>query len=680
MAKFDWNALPAVENAPKKPGKFSWDSMPEAEPEEVSAPKKADSTSAGMAALEHFGNAASLGYLPQLQAAVSQLMPNPGAEVDAKLRAQGFNVPNSKPSYVSERDANIKRLETQAEEHPYAAGAGTVGGALTTGIAAGAAVPIKAATSVGRMALAAGSGGALGLLANPGDTEGEISVVQPGERMWGAATGAAMGAAGQGLIEGASKVAKGVMNLPSSLKAKAEERAFKASGAMLKDYRVAGKRGRINELGRYMLDNGLIKPGATVDDIAAAAEKLHGKHGEAIGEILQKLDDAGAVAPSHDSIAKAIESQARPMKGMSTARPTYKAMQNVADDIRKLGKEPATGISRGQVSSLTGRGTEYLVDPVTGDVMAQFRNGKMVNASGSTLSPELAQAATVATPTNITPGEIPGTFQGAQEAKKFIEEQVKAAGGWKALAPTEKNLALRKTYSLVSDMIEGSADQGARGMGDAELLKSYVSNKAGFGNAKELGGIATDQALRQNANRFFSPSDYFSGATGAIVGAASGDDVEGKLKGAALGAGLGLINKAGRKYGTPLVSLGLDKAGKLLSRTPLPALGELSAPVLRAVERSPLAVANVARKLGRPNFERVAETLPKVADEDQKPKGEERWARAGLEKLGIQDRGIASQLMQSKEGKRLLIEASDLPPNSKAMQRIREQIKKGLGK
>lgn len=70
-----------------------------------------------------------------------------------------------------------------------------------------------------------------------------------------------------------------------------------------------------------------------------------------------------------------------------------------------------------------------------------------------------------------------------------------------------------------------------------------------------------------------------------------------------------------------------------------------------------------------------AGVLRNVADETPS-KGEDKWAASGLEKLGIQDRGLASALMQSKEGKRLLIEASDLAPGSKAMQRIKDQIQK----
>jgi hypothetical protein len=74
---------------------------------------------------------------------------------------------------------------------------------------------------------------------------------------------------------------------------------------------------------------------------------------------------------------------------------------------------------------------------------------------------------------------------------------------------------------------------------------------------------------------------------------------------------------------------------------------------------------------------------PKTRDQLQReiaPKGEDRWAQSGLQKLGIQDPKLAAQLMQSKQGKQLLIEASDLSPNSPAMKRIKDQIQKLGGK
>jgi hypothetical protein len=81
-----------------------------------------------------------------------------------------------------------------------------------------------------------------------------------------------------------------------------------------------------------------------------------------------------------------------------------------------------------------------------------------------------------------------------------------------------------------------------------------------------------------------------------------------------------------------------------------------------------------------PEQREFARSIRAGMSERRQPKGEDRWANRGLEKLGIQDDAMRTKLMSSKEGKRLLIEASDLSPGSQAMKRIMNQIEKGWGK
>lgn len=57
-------------------------------------------------------------------------------------------------------------------------------------------------------------------------------------------------------------------------------------------------------------------------------------------------------------------------------------------------------------------------------------------------------------------------------------------------------------------------------------------------------------------------------------------------------------------------------------------------------------------------------------------KGPDKWAQDGLKKLGIHGEQ-AQRLLDSKEGKRLLIEASDLPPTAKRFKKIKEKIEQG---
>lgn len=168
-----------------------------------------EKTSAGMAALEHYGNTATMGYLPQLQAGVEKLLPNPTADVDAKLKEEGFYVPSNDRSYLEARDENIKRLADEKADHPIASGVGTA-----AGIVAGAALPagqIAKTAGLGAKALhGAKMGAAYGAIANPGDTEGEYSPLQVMDRGKNAAIGAGIGAIAPVAVEGVKKGAGAV--------------------------------------------------------------------------------------------------------------------------------------------------------------------------------------------------------------------------------------------------------------------------------------------------------------------------------------------------------------------------------------------------------------------------------------------------------------------------------------
>ena len=168
---------------------------------------------AAQAALEGFGQTASMGYLPQLQAAAETGVDKLGeffgvgpAAADAKLREQGFKLPER--GYVQARDENIARQEAQAKEHPGASMAGKGAGiAVTSMLPVGAA---KGAASFGGAALrGAATGAAQGAAYNPGDVKGEVSPLQLEDRgknaLIGGAVGAPLGAIGHGVTKLADK-------------------------------------------------------------------------------------------------------------------------------------------------------------------------------------------------------------------------------------------------------------------------------------------------------------------------------------------------------------------------------------------------------------------------------------------------------------------------------------------
>ena len=253
-----------------------------------------EKTSAGMAALEHYGNTATMGYLPQLQAGLEKVLPNPTADVDADLEVQGFSVPSNDRGYLEARDENIKRLADEKAEHPIASGVGTA-----AGIVAGAVMPAaKIAKTAGlgaKMLQGAKTGAMYGAIANPGDTEGEYSPLQVMDRGKNAAIGAGIGAIAPVAVEG---VKKGAGAVKDYLSKKAALKATRALGRPTpKQAAEMARLGTDEKLGRELLDDGAIPVLGTPGRIAKRVDALKEETGEQIGSLIdrggdQKLIDA----------------------------------------------------------------------------------------------------------------------------------------------------------------------------------------------------------------------------------------------------------------------------------------------------------------------------------------------------------------------------------------------------
>lgn len=250
------------------------------------------------AALEHFGNQAALGYLPQLEAATE-----PAFNKVADL-VTGNNVSGSdKSTYLDRRDQEIKRLAQEAQDNPAAAKIGDVGGMLAGGAALSAAAPIEGANWIARAKQAAKVGGAVGAIANPGDTEGEVSPLQIPQRAVDAAGGAAIGGAVQGAAEGLSSLGQKGQGFFAD---RAGNKAAKAIGIDKPAAKVLIKKygqDSVRDLGQSALDNGLIGPLSSQETIASRAANSKDEAGQAIGSLLDKADAGGAPKVSAKDIA-----------------------------------------------------------------------------------------------------------------------------------------------------------------------------------------------------------------------------------------------------------------------------------------------------------------------------------------------------------------------------------------
>lgn len=79
--------------------------------------------------------------------------------------------------------------------------------------------------------------------------------------------------------------------LGEGLKGLAETAKFKSSGAMLKDFRTAADRGKVKELGRWMLDNNIGKLGDDYADIAEQAAAKTATAGERLDEVYKQASE-----------------------------------------------------------------------------------------------------------------------------------------------------------------------------------------------------------------------------------------------------------------------------------------------------------------------------------------------------------------------------------------------------
>lgn len=178
------------------------------------APEKSAGNPA-MAALEGFGQTATMGYLPQIQAAVEKILPNPTADADAKLKQLGIGVPDD--SYVSMRDQNIARQKRESQENPTAALVGKAAGiAAPMLLGGGEAEATKFLPAVGK---GAAIGAATGAVYNPGDTAGQLDPLQLEDRAKNAALGAAVGGVASGIGQGVnylSNISKNVSRVKDS--------------------------------------------------------------------------------------------------------------------------------------------------------------------------------------------------------------------------------------------------------------------------------------------------------------------------------------------------------------------------------------------------------------------------------------------------------------------------------
>lgn len=452
---------------------------------------------------ESAGQALTLGYVPQIKAGIAE-----GVEEIGDFFT-GDQTPDE--SYTQRRDRYIKELKDLQAQNPEASTAGTVTGTLASLFVPGGAAA-KGAGALSKIGRAGAIGAGMGFLANPEDVEGEVGL-QLKERLKGGLKGGATGAVLGGAIEGASKIVRGLRNSPKVLEGRALERAIESLGpSKTKMTNLSARPGRIDQMGKILLDEKVVDIG---DDFASIAQKAQGKVDEVGREI-------GDLYSQSDRILAEVSTQGLPL-----------------DKIKKLG---STRIN-----------SEQLADSLVREV-----NKSMKNLAGS----GQIRRAVKRVADDIRGGSTNKSLSETLDLRKSVDEMINFSRRNAELKGVEEVLYNFRTK--LNDKIEqrlGVIDDVIGTKGAPEKLKELNKRYSVF---KEAADIAKDAADGAKKNRSFSLTDYLTG--GAIGG------VFGSLPGMIAGA---VINKAARKYGRAGSAKAMMKVAEILKNNPT-ALGRYS--------------------------------------------------------------------------------------------------------
>lgn len=483
--------------------------------------------SAGYAGLEGMADTGTLGYLPQIEAGLLSAALKAGDYFNGTHNQELLKSGGLPSSYVELRDETAKRMAQDRSDHPIAYTAGQVAGAVGTAKPLSAVLPIggpAAKTLIGRTAQAVGSGGLLGFLQNPGDVEGQIDPIQLDDRIRNGKVGALIGGATQLGAEATKGLVNKVNDLRNSLKNTAEIKAAKGAGAMLKDFRAmanqSGAEGaeKVNEIGRTILDNGLLKAGDTFEDVATKSQSLLQKTGQKIGAIYDFVRNK-----MHDPefISNLTDEQAAKLSQSDINTASFK------DEMMGQLKDKFTGKQGGnQVMDRLEKALDDIMD--NGKIL----DPKKANEVISDISDHINFAK--------RSQDLPAFQQGLKEIRTALRNKV------------------NDQVKVISEIVGGS---------QAQELKS--ANKL-FSQIADVASMAKDRVARENGNRMFGLTDTIAGVGGAGAGAMAGavlsEDPKAAIKGGLMGLSAGLINKLGRTYGNGLMAQGADVGSGLLQK------------------------------------------------------------------------------------------------------------------
>lgn len=507
-----------------------------------------DSGTQTEAFIEGLGKEATLGYLPQLQAVVGKLIPDPSAKINKKLREQGFDLPDEE-TYAQLRDQYIKRSQWLEQKAPGSFTVGRVTGAISSSpiysaAFKGANMATKINTWQRRLATGINTGAIIGFLSNPGDTEGVVDPGQISQRIENGVKGAALGGLFQGGLEIVGSTFRGFANLPKNLRKLSDLQSMKSAGAFPREMESAVGKNKLSDIADTLFDNNIIEFGDTVETISKKAAIARESFGQ---KIFNLVDEAERLIRKANPKSLSPEKKSLLQNTRFDGESLYNRLMFAAKKALKNDAQRATATSsvRRALLPLKDMGDDIGLN----DIQAYRRTiDRMVNYNQEFF-------------------DNPPAKQQLIKARNFLQDLF------------EKRLK-------VVDGIFGS-----------NYSKDFRPLNKTFSNLATVDKIASRSLAKENARQFLGLKDVIAGAGAASVG--------GPIVGPVVGVSTALASKELRKYASPAVASLARKAAIKLSENPS-GLGKYSQILFDAATKSSQEfVITIENLLRDPDFKRT---------------------------------------------------------------------------
>lgn len=306
--------------------------------------------------------------------------------------------------------------------------------------------------------------------------------------------GSAVGtAAREGLAAAASKVDLGGL---------AERKAFESLGAKMRDFAKLGKTAemsetRAREIGRTLLDQGIVKGSDGIESIAQKAAAKTEELGSKLGKMVEDLDAKAAIKPSVDTIAKrASDEIVTRLEGMTGQGPLAGKVKSIVDDfVAKTEANPTFTNIRTQRKAID--------DLINYNKLSDMGLSAELKGVRNIIEDEFTKAGEAASK------ELGGSFAAEYKATKKLYSQVKTAADIangevmkQAAAPSVGFRDLMTSGALgggLTGIAGAMASRAIRERGD-QMAASLLNSMAGVSRRVE-----TD--MSSSLEKFFSKSE-----------------------------------------------------------------------------------------------------------------------------------------------------------------------------